>query len=208
MENHQHPKTSVHAIVIALAILNAVGMLVLYFKIDLLSTQITAMPRTTDVVFTPTPSKADNPPVILPGKTWISYTAANLKFAYPDNWIVAPYPDDFVQGQQNLRLTSSPGQLLAAHSSGGPGTPGVTYFEKGFEIEMRKLAAGQDFGKMAPTPYTHIQKVVEVCEEAGCPDAEYLYFGKENTYAIIVNYIDDKNVAHSIIDTFLASLHE
>ncbi len=207
MEDHQHPKTSVHAIVIALAILNAVGMLVLYFKIELLSTQITVMPRTTDVVFTPTPSKTDDPPVILPGRTWISYTAGNLKFAYPDNWIVTPYADDFVQGQQNLRITSSPGQLFAAHSSGGPGAPGVTYFKKGFEIEIRKLAAGQDFGKMALTSYANIQKIVEDCE-AGCPNAEYLYFGKENTYVIIVNYMDDKNSAHSIIDTFLASLHE
>ncbi len=65
MEDHQHPKTSVHAIVIALAILNAVGMLVLYFKIDLLSSEIRLNFGAVVDAFTPPPlgqTQANRPP--------------------------------------------------------------------------------------------------------------------------------------------------
>ena len=218
MEDHQHSKTSVHAIVIALAILNAVGMLVLYFKIDLLSSEIRlnfgalvdAQQRTIspNSPTTKTPNQDAPTPKI---QAWASYENSNLKFKDPESWTVASYEDEFVQGQQNVRITSSPGVLADPNDPGQKQTDPTT-FKTGFQATIRELAAGQDFGKMDDTEYPHIKKLTFQCIDYGCPAAEYLFFGAKNAYHIAMRYNADDTQGISfyqaIGDTFLASLHE
>lgn len=207
--------TQTFGILVALAILSSVAFLALYFKSEqdaeqarmnaaTLSAQLT---RLEEQLITPTKTPtASGSEGTSKMKAWLMHDSWDLKFNYPQGWSVATFEDEFVEGQTNLRLTSSPGELRLG---GGPGTAGVLYFYEGVQIEIKKFAAGQASEKLVATDYPNIQKVDEECEEVGCPTALYVFTGSQNKYWITIytNPEPDQNVS-SIITMFLASLSD
>jgi hypothetical protein len=212
-------KNSVHGIIIALAILNAVGLLGMFFKLDMISNnqkmteqEVSECKRTKDwyaeckVAMMGIQEEAMKPIETETASAWKPFISHDLNFSYPQDWFVALYDDDFVAGQKNIRLTSSQGSLINTGSSGGPGLPGVQYFEEGFHVEMKKLADAQiGFTKKLPTKYKNIVKNGDECEDAGCPNEEYLFTTDSGSYLLTFQYTGEKDYS-SYVDKILSSL--
>lgn len=226
-------KNSIHSIIIALAVLNAVGLFALYVKIDQLSSprriqtmmykQGERMENDTSFGMPPLKERmmigsgqfkdGSGAPLMNKGlldasntssTPWITYKEWDLSFKYPKGWYASSFKDFPTSQQNNIRLTDHPGQLRLG---GGPGYEGVVYFEKGFQAEFR-IEDGRDFVQLGPTAYPNIQKNITECEEAGCPTAEYIYTGKNNAYRLTFNWVGDDAVYQPVIENILASLQE
>lgn len=131
-------------------------------------------------------------------------------FDYPKDWVIASFDDEFMDGQKNLLITSSPGRLLSAESSGGPGMPGVQYFQDGYQITMHEIKLGGPDEVLGPklSDYTNLYGTKDVCNEVGCPNEQYYFYdrGYDRVFEIMINYTVAPSEARPFVDTILRSL--
>ena len=140
---------------------------------------------------------------------------SSLCFDYPSDWFLTSDEDEFMPQNKNVFITSSPGRLLSAESTGGPGQPGVTYFNDGYQMSIQPITLGEPEDYIGPRAagYTFLYQPLEACNEVGCPNERYFYFysGPELSYKLIyeidVNYNGVPSTEiRSNVDTVLRSL--
>ncbi len=133
-------------------------------------------------------------------------TFDGLSVSHPSAWKAVTYQDEFFGGQTNLRLTSQPGELRIG---GGPGMEGVTYFDQGYQLDLRKLHPEQFLGSTGDTANPLVKRVYEGCADAGCPAASYLVEKGGKRYALDVYYFvanDEQPSAMSTVERIVASI--
>lgn len=136
-----------------------------------------------------------------------------LCFDYPSGWVLASYANEFTPQQKDLRITSEPGRLFSAESSGGPGEPGVTYFQNGYQLNIMavRLGAIDELLGTKVKGYSFLYHPAQPCQEVGCPTERYFFRPGDlgTIFEVDVNY---KGVtateARSYLDTILKSLSE
>lgn len=134
-----------------------------------------------------------------------------LCYDYPSSWILTGYKTEMDQ-RPAVRITSEPGRLFTAESTGGPGTPGVTYFQKGYQINIEAITTGSasDYlGKKVPGTM-YLFEPVQLCNEVGCPAERYYANDLSRNspfFEIDVNYDGVPTAeARANIDTILKSI--
>ena len=140
-----------------------------------------------------------------------AYTFGLLNLEHPAGWYVETYEDEFRSGQTDLVLTSSQGRLLNAESSGGPGMPGVKYFQTGYQINIVPVTLGEpeDYVGTKVEGYSNLYMPLEPCDGAGCPTVRYyLYLATKGLFEInVVHAGVSAQDAKEIVDVFLKSLN-
>lgn len=129
-----------------------------------------------------------------------------LSLSYPSSWKAVTYEDEFFGSQTNLRLTSQSGELRIG---GGPGMEGVTYFDQGYQLDLRKLHPEQFLGSTGDTANPLVKRVYEGCADAGCPAASYLVEKGGKRYVLDVFYFvtnDEQPSAVSTVERIVASI--
>jgi hypothetical protein len=209
-----------------MAALSVAGFLALYFKIehaqvrnmqqaDLLMQRLTRIEAS--VVMPPQGGMPLTPPAkpMPTGDTDMGavddkeYRGYDFQFRYPEDFFVSKYEDDFVSQQMNVRLTSQPGTLF--RSSGGPAKPTKDEFVSGYQMNIAKVAAGQDpaaQAKVIATKNPLVKELQEMCDGAGCPDAQYLVTVKSGKYLINVRYSPDYLFAEGDTASIVESIKE
>ena len=143
----------------------------------------------------------------------VARTYTGLCFDYPSGWVLASYNNEFTPQQKDLRITSEAGRLFSAESSGGPGEPGVKYFQNGYQLNIMAVRTGatEEVLGSKVEGYGFLYRPAQPCQEVGCPTERYFFrYGDRGTiFQIDVNY---KGVtateARGYLDTILKSLNE
>jgi hypothetical protein len=165
------------------------------------STQVVTKTDEVDVVTPP----ANQEGVAASGMQWEAASQQDVAFSYPKGWYVAVWPDSFVENQQNLRLTSALGELRIG---GGPGMPGVIYFEKGYQLTLKEIHANQ-YTELTTTRTVNrkVMKLVITCDDAGCTDEQYVFEKDGHRYLIeVYNRMESKSTGDEVTRGFIASL--
>lgn len=143
----------------------------------------------------------------------VAGTYTGLCFDYPSGWVLASYNNEFMPQQKDLRITSEPGRLFSAESSGGPGEPGVKYFQNGYQLNIMAVKTGptEELLGSKVEGSGFLYRPAQPCQEVGCPTERYFFrYGDLGTvFEIDVNYRGVTTTeARSYLDIILKSLSE
>ncbi len=216
MPNPTDPRSPSPAlyVLIAVTLLVSLGCLVFVVKgqmesreareeVTALRSDIRNLKAETSAVPTPVAEKAMPSPAT--GTEWVTANYQDISFSYPKGWYLNTEKDAFVEGQTNLRLDSAAGELRIG---GGPGTEGVVYFEKGYQMYLREIDKRQynDF-PLTATTNPNVKKVTFVCDGAGCTEEQYLFEKDGRRYVIeVYNLMEPAAPGDAVTKTIVASM--
>ncbi len=143
----------------------------------------------------------------------VTGTYTGICFDYPSGWVLASYNNELMPQQKDLRITSEPGRLFSAERSGGPGQPGVTYFQNGYQLNIMAVKTGptEELLGSKVEGYGFLYRPAQPCQEVGCPTEQYFFrYGDLGTvFEIDVHYRGVPTTeARRYLDTILKSLSE
>lgn len=214
-------KNSIHGIIIALAILNTIGVLLIYFKLNMIDPSLSnaqdkmyAKMEQMNEKMIAKPDATTEQPQQEQTKTikWTPYGKiyGTLHFSYPTGFFVKhplttePAPLTLESSAMNLNL-----------SGGVECEPGDACTSSGLRIAVRRFTKdAEPIPASAKAVYPNIAQwdLKDICKDADgpCypPFAQYLFQGKNDDYQIIVEEKDFSGNAQEIIDGFLKTLHE
>lgn len=203
------------------ALLNAVAFFCVFYRIMDLTVRVNSLVPVVQLLREemkkPAVATSQEKPVLIGdvSSSEVDYTNWDLKFKYPrypSEFFVEQVEDSFVGGQMNIRITSQKGRLEL--SAGGPLATGPDVFYSGYEMDIHKLSQGQTTmmsGPLVTTGNPLVQKINFTCQDAGCPDGDYVINSRKGKYEIIVRASNDyftKRLVGMISDQIIASIHE